>query len=232
MNKFVNENIERIKEIYNNSTLNEGKPLNKVQLRDTNYSHLKYDYDGTQNDYINSPLLEDLNKAGMATNVIITITTAKTGHGKHVKNSKRTSRHMSETAVDIAILNGIGDKHATDKSFKPEFRELGNKVKDYLVNNLGYTWNVESGNDKAVLWLTYVGGNHYNHLHVSNRSGLPSDESATDDQKLEIETGTEEKELLNKILDSEYLGMKVKDWLEVSKKPENVVDFILKMLDW
>ena len=39
---------------------------------------------------------------------------------------------------------------------------------------MGYVWNVESGNDKAVLWQTNTGGNHFNHLHISNRSGQTS----------------------------------------------------------
>jgi hypothetical protein len=43
-----------------------------------------------------------------------------------------------------------------------------NKLKDALVQ-IGYIWNKESGNNKAVLWQTNTGGNHYNHLHISNK---------------------------------------------------------------
>lgn len=237
MNKLLNEDINRIKSLIKTKRLNEGK----VKLRDTNYSHLKFDMDGTQNDLINTALLDDLNEAGKNTGILITITTAVSGHNKYTKDG-RISRHGSGIAVDIGMLNGIGDGSATDKNFKPEFRELGNKVKDYLVNNLGYSWNRESGNEKAVLWLTYIGGNHYNHLHVSNKNEEKSESSdvttptyddvnkpVSDDQNIEK---SEEDKLLEKILDSEYLGMKVKDWLEVSKDPSKLIEFVFKMLDF
>jgi hypothetical protein len=37
---------------------------------------------------------------------------------------------------------------------------------------MGYALNAEGGNQKAVLWQTDTGGNHYNHLHVSNKEGV------------------------------------------------------------
>ena len=74
---------------------------------------------------------------------------------------------MSGAGVDIGLLNGIN-------SSGTEFRALGDKLKDSLVS-LGYTWNSESGNPKSVLWQTNTGGNHYNHLHVSNNSGESSE---------------------------------------------------------
>ena len=81
------------------------------------------------------------------------------------------SRHSKQTAVDIGILNGVGAKGATNaNNGNPEFRNLGFKLKNALVS-LGYTWNQERGNEKAVLWQTNIGGNHYNHLHVSNNGG-------------------------------------------------------------
>ena len=53
-----------------------------------------------------------------------------------------------------------------------------------MVNELvdmGYSLNVESGKDKAVLWQTNTGGNHYNHIHISNITDTPSEESETED---------------------------------------------------
>ena len=177
--------VEKFKEdnqLDNNNFLRESRlfkilnELEMVQLNDTSYSNVKFDNDATQYDSVNKALLDDLQKAAEAAGVVATITTAKSGHGQYVKNSDRVSRHMSQTAVDIAILDGIGAGGATNKSNgNPKFRELGNRLKDALVE-LGYSLNSESGNDKAVLWQTDTGGNHYNHLHVSNKSGASDGE--------------------------------------------------------
>ena len=142
-----------------------------IQLKTTSYSHLKYDTDGTQNDFVNQPLLDDLQKVGQSTDIVITITTAKTGHSKETI-SRNLSRHSTQTAVDIAILNGVGSGNSYNQNTgNPEFRRLGNEVKNGLLD-LGYIWNKESGNPKAVLWQTNIGGNHFNHLHVSNKEGV------------------------------------------------------------
>jgi len=147
------------------------KELNMVKLNNTSYSNLKFDSDGTQNDSVNKALLDDIDRAARAAGLVATITTAKTGHNKLTKGSNNVSRHMNGTGVDIAILDGIGSGGATNGSNGIEkFRNLGFKLKDALVS-MGYKWNIERGNDKAVLWQTNTGGNHFNHLHVSNRIG-------------------------------------------------------------
>jgi hypothetical protein len=144
--------------------------LELVQLNDTNYSNLKYDNDGTQYDSVNKALLDDLDDASKAAGIVTTITTASTGHPSNTVTGN-PSRHTKKTAVDIALLNGVGSGGATNSANgNSDFRALGNKLKDALVS-MGYTLNTESGNDKAVLWQTNTGGNHYNHLHVSNNSG-------------------------------------------------------------
>jgi hypothetical protein len=143
-----------------------------VQLSSTSYTNCTYDSDGTKNDYVNKVLLDDINAAAKSVNIVATITTAKTGHNQNVSGSDAVSRHMNGTGVDVAIIDGIGSGGATDASNgSAKFRKLGNKLKDALVL-MGYVWNVESGNDKAVLWQTNTGGNHYNHLHISNRTGI------------------------------------------------------------
>ena len=143
--------------------------LNIVPLAKTNYSHVKYDYDNTRNDSVNKPLLDDMQAAGQSVGVVLTITTAKSGHGAKTK-SGNLSRHTKQTAVDISKLNGIGSNGASNSTNgNSEFRALGNKVKNALVS-MGYRWNSERGNDKAVLWQTDMGGNHFNHLHISNQS--------------------------------------------------------------
>jgi hypothetical protein len=178
MKNSKSRHIENSNLILERRYLNED--LNLVKLSNTSYSNVKYDTDGTQNDLVNKALLDDLQKAGEAANVILTITTAKTGHGTYVKGSRVIkSRHMKNTAVDIAILNGIGSNYASNSTNgNPKFREYGNRVKDALVQ-LGYTWNTERGQEKAVLWQTNKGGNHYNHLHVSNKTGYSSGTTPT-----------------------------------------------------
>lgn len=143
-----------------------------TQLKTMSYPNLKHDFtNGTENDYVNQGLLDDIDKAAKAAGLVATITTAKSGHDKYVKSGKSVSRHMNGTGVDIAILDGIGAGGATNSTNgNRKFRELGDKLSSAL-ESLGYTRNVESGNDKAVLWQTNTGGNHYNHLHVSNRVG-------------------------------------------------------------
>jgi len=168
--------------------------LELVQLNDTSYSNLKYDNDGTQYDSVNKPLLDDLNTASRAAGITTTITTAKTGHSDNTVTGNK-SRHGQQTAVDIAILNGVGSGGATNSSNgNAEFRSLGDKLKNALVS-MGYTLNSESGNSKAVLWQTNTGGNHFNHLHVSNNSGesgtTPTTDSNASEDAYNAATGTQ-----------------------------------------
>ena len=97
----------------------------------------------------------------------------------------------------------------------PSFREKGNLLKDALVK-LGYTWNTESGNNKAVLWQTNTGGNHYNHLHISNRTGVSSSINVgSEDSDTEETTSTSfdsaAKGKLDNILNSTFNGSSIKD---------------------
>lgn len=184
--------------------------MNLKKLGDINYSHLKVDND-LKNDMVNEPLLQDLQKAGQIADVVLTITTAKSDHDYYVKGSKRKSRHMAQTAVDIAKLDGHGSGGATNsQNGKAEFREKGFKVKDALVS-MGYTWNTESGNPKAVLWQTNTGGNHYNHLHVSNKTGESSEVEPQIDIDIEDDTNgsTEKKDQPQGVFDN--LSQKEKD---------------------
>lgn len=173
MNNEVNKIISVYTTILENKSIL--KEFNTIRLGDTNYSNVKFDNDATRNDSVNTALLDDIQQAASNVGIVATITTAKSGHSQKTK-SGYTSRHMSGAGVDIALLNGVGSGGASNSSNgSAEFRALGNKLKDSLVS-LGYTWNSESGNPKAVLWQTDTGGNHYNHLHVSNNSGETSDE--------------------------------------------------------
>jgi len=170
--KFKNDNSadlgNKLKEYRNLSSSSLINELVTVQLDDVSYSNVKVDNDATKYDYVNVELLDDLQKAAVAAGLVLTITTASSGHPDQGTDK---SRHSKQIAVDIAILDGMGANGASnEKNGNPKFRELGNRLKDALVQ-LGYTWNKEKGNQKAVLWQTNIGGNHYNHLHVSNKSG-------------------------------------------------------------
>ena len=133
-----------------------------VEIGDVSYSNVKVDND-SRYDEVNDALLNDLQSAAQNAGITATITTASTGHSKLTKSGNE-SRHGFGTAVDIALLNGVGVGNS-------RFKEYGDKLKDALVS-MGYSWNNESGNSKAVLWQTNIGGNHFNHLHVSNKEGV------------------------------------------------------------
>ena len=90
--------------------------------------------------------------------VIVTVTTAVTGH-KSLTASGKPSRHTTGNAVDIAIVNGVA------VSNKQQIETEVNKFVAQL-KALGYIINVESGKPKAV--LTYGFANHDDHIHISN----------------------------------------------------------------
>ena len=126
-------------------------------------------------DNINTTLLQDVQKAAKSAGLKVNITTAVSGHDKG-------TRHETGNAVDVARINGIGSGGATNSTNgNAKFRELGNKLKDELVS-MGYIWNSESGNPKAVLWQTNKGGNHYNHVHISNTTNQSFSDPTSDDK--------------------------------------------------
>lgn len=214
MNQILIEEINKNKRLMN---LSEN---DLVKLSNTSYSDVNY-ADKTRNDLVSKALLDDIQKAADSVGIVATITTAKSGHNTHVKGSKRTSRHMKNVAVDVAILNGIGSEGATNSTNgNTEFRRLGNKLKNALVS-MGYTWNSENGHDKAVLWQTNTGGNHYNHLHISNRTGVSSNINVgSEDSDIEDDISTSvtstAKDKLNNILNSNLDGSLIKDLIGVT----------------
>lgn len=175
VNKYKSEKnlTEAVLMFLTKGQLNE---IEMVTLNDTNYSHVKFDNDGTKNDSVNQALLDDIETAASAVGIVATITTAVSGHAVHTTTGN-ISRHGFGVAADIAILNGKSTTATNGVNGNKEFRELGNQLKDALVS-LGYVWNTETGNSKAVLWQTDTGGNHYNHLHVSNKAGASDAELA------------------------------------------------------
>jgi len=138
-----------------------------ITVDDGGYDFINSDKDATRYDKINRALLNDINKAAKKTGIEVTITTASSGH----KTQK--SRHGTGDAVDIALINGKGSGGATSSTTgDSEFRKLGDKIVAKL-ESMGYKRNTEVGNKKAVLWQTNLGGNHFNHIHVSNKGVAP-----------------------------------------------------------
>lgn len=102
---------------------------------------------------INRNLLLDINNAAIAAgNLKVSITTAISGH------TSTPSRHNAGQAVDIAIINGKAVSYANRADADALVAQL---------KNLGYQFNSESGNAKAV--LTFGFPKHDNHVHVSNK---------------------------------------------------------------
>ena len=120
-------------------------------------------------DDINISLLQDVQTAAKIAGVNVSITTAVSGH-------RPSKRHDSGNAVDIAIING--------KSVSRSNRADADKFVDALVS-MGYSKNVESINNKAVLTFGFEG--HDNHVHVSNKGTS----SSTDKPKEDISTPTD-----------------------------------------
>jgi hypothetical protein len=166
MKSVLNEEINSIKKLMNITE-------EEISVKDGEYNIITTDNDATSTDKINKALLDDIEVAAKMAGVKPVITTASSGH------NSPNSRHSDRTAVDIAIIDGINSGGAKDeKSGSSNFRNKGNKLKDALVS-MGYKLNSESGNPKAILWQTNLGGNHYNHLHVSNTNPLPSTKTTT-----------------------------------------------------
>lgn len=192
-----------------------------MKLGDESYDRVSVDSD-TQGDTIPTNLLADINTAAERAGVNVTITTARSGHRTKTA-SHNISRHATGQAVDIAIINGRGSgKASNETNGDAQFRADGNKFVDELVK-LGYTRNQESGNEKAVLWQTNVGGNHFNHIHISNKSAAPS-------STISGETKPEEEELLDKIKNYEVGGVKVGDIIGGSEDKIDSLEDFLKMI--
>jgi hypothetical protein len=188
MKSVLNEEINSIKKLMNITE-------EEISVKDGEYNIITTDGDATSTDKINKALLDDIEEAAKMAGVKPVITTASSGH------NSSNSRHSDRTAVDIAIIDGINSGGAKDeKSGSSNFRNKGNKLKDALVS-MGYKLNSESGNSKAILWQTNLGGNHYNHLHVSNTNPTPST-TTTSNTPQTTTTSTEENPAMSKIFGS------------------------------
>jgi LAS superfamily LD-carboxypeptidase LdcB len=125
-----------------------------------------------KDDGITNPnLISDIIKALKIANISAEIHYSRDGHGKYTSNGN-ISRHWAGNAVDLSFIDGVGNKGG-DGSNKglccpnsEKFMSGGDKIVDAL-KKLGYSFG-EGSNVKGYLWRTDIGGNHWNHVHVSN----------------------------------------------------------------
>jgi GH24 family phage-related lysozyme (muramidase) len=119
---------------------------------------------------INPELISDIEKALKIAGVSAAITTAKTGHSVKTTTGN-ISRHGDGNAVDISVINGIRNAsgNATNRGIgNAQFMADGDKIVAAL-KTLGYQPGEGPSNLKAFIWRSDVGGNHWNHIHVSNK---------------------------------------------------------------
>jgi len=137
------------------------KPGNSSNYPSTpsSYENVKFANIGLGNpaaDKINPKVLQDVSTAAVKVGVVVTVTTAVSGH-----HDDPPSRHTYGQAVDIAIIDGV--------AVRPNATNIS-KIKEFTQEliNMGYAKNVEIGNPKAVLTFNFKG--HDNHVHVSNKA--------------------------------------------------------------
>jgi hypothetical protein len=132
-------------------------------------------------DKINPSLLLDIETAAKKVGVTASITTAVSGHDSG-------TRHETGNAVDIAIFNGQGFSSKDDAVKKGIYTGIYNFIQELI--SMGYIYNSESGNDKAVLSFGFKG--HDNHVHVSRNSdgGDNSVVTKSPDDKTTTDTAT------------------------------------------
>ena len=130
------------------------------------YSNIRFE-GTTSSDKISTSLLSDINTAARSAGIVVSITTAVSGHSELTKNGTR-SRHPDGLGVDIAIIENV-----SNNSNSTQFKELGDKLSNSL-QNMGYTTNGETDytkTPKVVLWQV---ADHYDHVHVSNTTDSTS----------------------------------------------------------
>ena len=150
--------------------------IEAVEAVDTSkYPNIKWE-GSAASDKINSSLLAEINAAANSADIMVTISTANTGH-RDMTSSGHPSRHKVGQAVDISRINGTGwssKKDAQSKNILSQIESFVGKL-----SNAGYKVNSESGNLKSVLYFGFPG--HDDHIHVSSQSDDISTDLNTDD---------------------------------------------------
>ena len=120
-------------------------------------------------DWINPVLIRDLERVTKLAKIgDVVITTGQSNHDKYTINGN-ISLHWYGCAIDIAkfIVNG---KSITLASNPELFTTLGNILVEKL-KSVGYKFYDQAAGG-GYLWQTMEGGNHYNHIHVSNTTNI------------------------------------------------------------
>ena len=162
-------------------------------LKDPSYTNLKLG-DVPSGDNVNKALLDDIEEAAKIANIRVKITSAKSDHTS--AGTEKDSTHKHGRGVDLARIGYLktnfsnlpGSGGATSKRpiINKEFYDCGNLLVDALISDLGYKiitddpklkrkhasslTRAESSVDRCIIWQTNVGGNHYNHVHVSSKA--------------------------------------------------------------
>ena len=154
-----------------------------IEVPDTSlYSNIKWK-GVASSDKINSSLLAEINAAANAADIMVTISTANTGHRTNT-SSGNVSRHKTGEAVDISEINGMGWSSKQDAQSKNILSQIESFVSK--LSNAGYKINSESGNIKSVLYFGFP--EHNNHIHVSSQA----DDSSTLDLEKDDDSSKEE----------------------------------------
>ena len=139
--------------------------IEAIEKVDTSkYSNIKWE-GAASSDKINSSLLAEINAAANAADIMVTITTANTGH-RDMTSSGYPSRHKTGEAVDISKINDTSwssKKDAQSKNILSQIESFVGKL-----SSAGYKVNSESGNIKSVLYFGFP--EHNDHIHVSSQS--------------------------------------------------------------
>jgi len=170
--KLLNE-IDRNRELMGLSPLNEAYE-DLPPIVDT-YANVTF-HDRTKKDRLPKNLLDDIQDAAQKAGITISVNYAKTGHKKSTK-SGNISRHWYGQAVDLSTVNGKGWRSKSDAKNKGIYDGIEKFVQ--ILRGKGYKVNSERGNDKAVLYFGFPA--HDNHIHVSNKSNVPSVDSSNDE---------------------------------------------------
>jgi hypothetical protein len=140
------------------------------------YSNINWE-GSASSDKINSSLLAEINAAANAADIMVTISTANSGH-RTTTSSGNTSRHKTGEAVDISKINGTGWSNKQDAKSKNILSQIESFVDK--LSSAGYKVNSESGNPKSVLYFGFPG--HDDHIHVSSQdNSVESSSNGTSD---------------------------------------------------
>jgi len=171
-------------------------------------------------------LLDDLETAvKMAKIGDVQITYAREDH------SLVNTNHAYGLAVDISAFR-VDGKFITYRGNSKLFTTLGNIFVEQL-KKLGYKFGESPSRLRAYLWQTYKGGNHYNHIHVSNIQGKEKINTADLGSRKENPKFQQQLELKRQLkthADVLSFFRKYYNWIRDAEK--NFAKFTWKVLDW